>query len=27
MPDFWLGMILLVTFAVIFPWFPVGAMY
>ncbi len=26
MPDFWLGMILLVTFAVIFPWFPVGGM-
>lgn len=24
MPDFWLGMILLVTFAVVLPWFPVG---
>lgn len=26
MPDFWLGMILLVTFAVVLPWFPVGGM-
>lgn len=26
MPDFWLGMILLVTFAVVIPLFPVGAM-
>ncbi len=24
MPDFWLGMLLLVCFAVILPWFPVG---
>jgi peptide/nickel transport system permease protein len=24
MPDFWLGMILLVLFAVVLPWFPVG---
>ena len=24
MPDFWLGMLLLVTFAVTFGWFPVG---
>ena len=24
MPDFWLGMLLLVGFAVILPWFPVG---
>jgi peptide/nickel transport system permease protein len=27
MPDFWLGMLLLVTFAVALPWFPVGGMY
>jgi peptide/nickel transport system permease protein len=26
MPDFWLGMILLVGFAVVLPWFPVGGM-
>lgn len=26
MPDFWLGMILLVSFAVVLPWFPVGGM-
>jgi len=26
MPDFWLGMLLLVAFAVVFPWFPVGGM-
>jgi peptide/nickel transport system permease protein len=26
MPDFWLGMLLLVGFAVILPWFPVGGM-
>lgn len=26
MPDFWLGMLLLVGFAVVFPWFPVGGM-
>jgi len=24
MPDFWLGMLLLVSFAVVLPWFPVG---
>ncbi|MFZ0013279.1 MAG: ABC transporter permease [Acidimicrobiia bacterium] len=24
MPDFWLGMLLLVMFAVVLPWFPVG---
>ena len=27
MPDFWLGMLLLVGFAVALPWFPVGGMY
>ena len=26
MPDFWLGMLLLVGFAVVLPWFPVGGM-
>jgi peptide/nickel transport system permease protein len=26
MPDFWLGMLLLVGFAVLLPWFPVGGM-
>lgn len=26
MPDFWLGMLLLVGFAVLVPWFPVGGM-
>jgi peptide/nickel transport system permease protein len=26
MPDFWLGMLLLVLFAVMLPWFPVGGM-
>ncbi|MAT04816.1 MAG: ABC transporter permease [Acidimicrobiaceae bacterium] len=26
MPDFWLGMLLLVGFAVMLPWFPVGGM-
>ena len=26
MPDFWLGMLLLVGFAVALPWFPVGGM-
>jgi peptide/nickel transport system permease protein len=26
MPDFWLGMLLLVAFAVVLPWFPVGGM-
>jgi peptide/nickel transport system permease protein len=27
MPDFWLGMLLLLGFAVALPWFPVGGMY
>lgn len=27
MPDFWLGMLLLYTFAVVLPWFPVGGMH
>ena len=26
MPDFWLGMLLLVGFAVVLPWFPTGGM-
>jgi peptide/nickel transport system permease protein len=26
MPDFWLGMLLLVGFAVVLPWFPVGGL-
>ncbi|MEZ5343171.1 MAG: ABC transporter permease [Acidimicrobiales bacterium] len=26
MPDFWLGMLLLMIFAVVLPWFPVGGL-